>query len=148
MNYWIIISIYWVVAVAATYCIRAYNNKKNHYKIAAFKALGITKTPSLWKRIGTHASIILLVPPLMPVIIVVFLIDKCLKHNKMKKRMKKEEPQEEKKYSAKMEDNLPNDIFTQASKVMMDALIFGTFDDFENMLDEKVEAVLYRLKTI
>lgn len=85
----------------------------------------------------------------MPVIIIVFLIDKSLKHNKMKKKMKTEtEPQEEKKYTAKMEENLPNDIFTQASKVMLDALIFGTFDDFENMLDDKVETVLYRLKTI
>ena len=58
------------------------------------------------------------------------------------------EPQEEKKYTATMEENLPNDIFTQASKVMLDALIFGTFDNFENMLDEMVETVLYRLKTI
>lgn len=65
-----------------------------------------------------------------------------------KKKKKEEEPQDERKYSAKMEENLPNDIFTQASKMMMDALIFGTFDDFENMLDEKVETVLYRLKTI
>lgn len=84
----------------------------------------------------------------MPVIIIVFLIDKSLKHNKMKKKTKKEEPQDEKKYSAKMEENLPDEIYTQASKTMMDALIFGTFDDFENMLDEKVETVLYRLKTI
>ncbi len=149
MKTWIIIAIYWAVAVGATYCIRAYNNKKNRHKIALFKALGITTTPSLWKQIGTHASIILLVPPLMPVIIIVFLIDKSLKHNKMKKKMKTEtELQEEKKYAAKMEENLPNDIFTQASKVMMDALIFGTFDDFENMLDDNVETVLYRLKTI
>lgn len=149
MNHWIIIAIYWAVAVGATYCIRAYNDKKNRLKIAAFKALGITTTPSLWKQIGTHASIVFLVPPLMPVIIIVFLIDKSLKHNKMKKKMKTEaEPQEEKKYAAKMEENLPNDIFTQASKAMMDALIFGTFDDFENMLDDKVESVLYRLKTI
>ena len=57
MKTWIIIAIYWSVAVGATYCIRAYNNKKNHFKIAAFKALGITTTPSLWKRIGTQASI-------------------------------------------------------------------------------------------
>ena len=149
MKTWIIIAIFWSVAVGATYCIRAYNNKKNRFKIAAFKALGITTTPSLWKRIGTHAAIVFLVPPLMPVIIIVFLIDKSLKHNKMKKKMKTEtEPQEVKKYTAKMEENLPNDIFTQASKVMLDALIFGTFDDFENMLDEKVETVLYRLKTI
>ena len=148
MNHWIIISIYWVVAVAVTYCIRAYNNKKNRYKIAAFKALGITTTPSLWKRIGTHASIILLVPPLMPVIIIVFLIDKCLKHNKMKKKLKKEEPQEEKKYSAKMEENLPDDIYTEASKTMMYSLIFGTFEEFEEMLDDAVETVLYRYKTV
>ncbi|MBR1513001.1 MAG: hypothetical protein IJ622_01770 [Bacteroidales bacterium] len=58
------------------------------------------------------------------------------------------EPQEEKKYAANMEENLPNDIFTQASKAMMDALIFGTFDDFENLLDDKVEVVLYQRKTI
>ena len=149
MKTWIIIAIYWSVAVGATYCIRAYNNKKNRFKIAAFKALGITTTPSLWKRIGTHAAIVFLVPPLMPVIIIVFLIDKSLKHNKMKKKMKTEtEPQEVKKYVAKMEENLPNDIFTQASKVMMDALIFGTFDSFESMLDDKVETVLYRLKTL
>ena len=50
----IIIAIYWAVAVAATYCIRAYNNKKNRFKIAAFKALGITTAPSLWKQIGTR----------------------------------------------------------------------------------------------
>ena len=149
MKTWIIIAIYWSVAVGATYCIRAYNDKKNRLKIAAFKALGMTTTPSLWKRIGTHAAIVFLVPPLMPVIIIVFLIDKSLKHNKMNKKMKTEtEPQEEKKYTAKMEENLPNDIFTQASKVMLDALIFGTFDDFENMLDEMVETLLYRLKTI
>ena len=66
----------------------------------------------------------------------------------MKKIMKKEEPLDEKEYSAKMEENLPKNIFTQASKMMMNALVFGTFDDFENMLDEKVETVLYRLKTI
>ena len=145
----IILAIYWVVAVATVYAIRAYNNKKNRLKIAVFEAFEIVKTPSLWKQIGTHASIVFLVPPLMPVIIIVFLIDKSLKHNKMKKKMKTEtEPQEEKKYTAKMEENLPNDIFTQASKVMLDALIFGTFDDFENMLDEKVDTVLYLLKTI
>lgn len=149
MRPWIIVSFYWVVAVVAVYAIRAYNEKKNRLKIAAFEALGIVKTPSLWKRIGTHASIIFLLPPLMPVVILVFIIDKSLKHNKMKKKMKTEtEPQEEKKYTAKMEENLPNDIFTQASKVMLDALIYGIFDDFENMLDEKVETVLYRLKTI
>ena len=36
MKTWIIIAIYWVVAVGATYCIRVYNNKKNRLKIAAF----------------------------------------------------------------------------------------------------------------
>ena len=149
MNTWIIIAIYWAVAVGATYCIRAYNNKKNRSKIAAFKALGITKTPSLWEQVGTHASIILLVPPLMPVIIIVFLIDKSIKHNKMKKKMKIEKKSlEEKKYVAKMEENLPKDIYTQASKVLMDALIFGTFDDFENMLDDNAETILYQCRSI
>ena len=148
MRPWIIVSIYWVVAVVAVYAIRAYNEKKNRLKIAAFEALGIVKASSLWKRVGTHASIILLLPPLMPVVILVFIVDKCLKHNKMKKKTKKEEPQDEKKYSAKMEENLPDDIYTQVSKTMMDALVFGIFDDFEEMLDDAVETVLYRYKTI
>lgn len=154
MTTWIIIAIYWAVAVAAVYAIRAYNNKKNRLKIAVFETFEMVKRPSLWKQIGTHASILFLVPPLMPVIIPVFLIDKYKKqkHNKtmkMSKKMKKEEePQDEKKYSAKMEENLPNDIYTQASKTMMDALIFGTFDDFENMLDDAVDTILYRSRTI
>ena len=54
----VILAIYWVVAVAAVYAIRAYNNNKNRFKITAFKALGITTTPTLWKQIGTHASIV------------------------------------------------------------------------------------------
>lgn len=66
----------------------------------------------------------------------------------MKKIMKKEEPLDEKKYSAKMEENLPDDIYTQVSKTMIDALIFGIFEDFEEMLDDAVETVLYRYKTI
>ncbi len=154
MNTWIIIAIYWVVAVAAVYAIRSYNNKKNRFKIAALKSIGMTVTTSVWKQIGTHGSILFLVPPLMPVIIPVLLIDKYKKHNhnktmKMSKKMKKEEePQDEKKYTAKMEENLPNDSYTQASKVMMDALFFGTFDDFENMLDDAVETVLYKSRTI
>ena len=61
---------------------------------------------------------------------------------------KSQEPKDEKKYSAKMEENLPNDIFAQASKTMMDALIFGIFDDFENMLDDNAATVLYQFKTI
>ena len=63
MNHWTIIAIYWAVAICATYCIRAYNDKKNRLKIAAFEAFEIVKTPSLWKRIGTHAAIVFLVPP-------------------------------------------------------------------------------------
>lgn len=154
MKIWIIIAIYWVVAVGATYCIRAYNNKKNRFKLAALKSIGMTVTTSVWKQIGTHASILFLVPPLMPMIIPVFLIDRYKKQNhnktmKMSKKMKKEEgPQDERKYTAKMEENLPNDNYTEASKAMMDALFFGTFDDFENMLDDAVETVLYKSRTI
>lgn len=61
MKTWIIIAIYWAMAVGATYCIRAYNDKKNRLKIAAFEAFEIVRTPSLWKRISTHASIVFLV---------------------------------------------------------------------------------------
>ena len=63
--------------------------------------------------------------------------------------MKKEVvPQEEKRFSAKVEENLPDDIYTEASKTLMEALVFGIFDDFENMLDDDVETILNESKTI
>lgn len=44
--------------------------------MAALKSIGMTEVTSVLKQIGTHASILFLVPPLMPVIIPVLLIDK------------------------------------------------------------------------
>lgn len=148
MKTWIIISIYWIVVVATVYAIRAYNKKKSPLSDLLLEIHEINEKPHFWKRFGTHAAIILLLPLLMPVVIVVFLIDKCLKHNKKKKEIIKDESQYENKYSAKMEENLPDDIYTQVSKIMMDALISGSFDDFEKMLGDYAKTVVYRSRTI
>lgn len=60
---------------------------------------------------------------------------------------KKTDPKEEKRFSSRIEENLPDDLYTVASTTMMDALIFGIFDNFENMLADDVGAVMYQYKT-
>lgn len=44
-------------------------------------------------------------------------------------------------------ENLSDDLYTIASKTMMDASIIGIFDGFENMLANDVMAVMYQYKT-
>ena len=46
------------------------------------------------------------------------------------------------------EEPLPNDFYTKASKTLMDALVDDRFEDFENMLDEDAETILYDDKTV
>ena len=144
----IIIAIYWLFCIALTYTIRAINQKKNKLARAALTGLGIIKKPT----VKDHLAIIFLKVWAAPIGLIVLLIDRIIKKTKteriMEKKNKLKKETEEKRFSTKVEENLPDDIYTQVSKTMMDALIFGIFDDFEEMLDDAVETVLYQYKTI
>ena len=138
---WAIIAIYWVVAIIATYAIRYYNNRKNKLVKAVIRSL--SRKPSVWKQISTHAIIVFLLPAIIPIFIPIYLIVE----RKTIFKKKKKEPMEEKKIETKIDENLPADQYTHAAVAMMNALTTGDFSEFENMLSDDAVTICYGYDT-
>lgn len=138
MNAWIIITIYWVIAIAAIYANRAYNRKKNHHvSIVEWKIVGL-KT-SKWRLICYHIFTIIIEPLLLPVGIPIFLI------HRIKERKENEKLD---KLVISKDQNLPQNLYYKASVALANALAYGKFKQFEKMLDDDVQVVQYGHKTI
>ena len=128
MSTWILITIYWTIAVAAIYANRAYNRKKNHHmSIVEWKIVGL-KT-SKWRLIGYHFFTIIIEPLLLPIGIPVFLIHRT-----------KERKENEKlnKLIIRKERNLTRDMYYKVSVALAKALAYGKFKQLEKMLDDDV----------
>ena len=140
---WTIIAIYWVVTIIATYVIRYYNNRKRRLAKAAIE--GLIGKPSVWKRISTHASIVFLLPALIPIFIPCYLIVE--RKTIFKRKNKESQKEEEKKLETKIDENLPSDQYTQAAIVMMNAMTTGDFCEFEKMLNDDAVTICYGYDT-
>lgn len=138
MKAWIIIAIYWVIAIAAIYANRAYNRKKNHHvSIVEWKIVGL-KT-SKWRLICYHIFTIIIEPLLLPVGIPVFLI------HRIKERKENEKFD---KLVISKERDLKKDFYYKASIVLVNALAYGKFKQLEKMLDDYVLIIQEDDKTI
>lgn len=140
---WTFIAIYWVVAIIATYAIRYYNNRKRRLAKAAIE--GLIGKPSVWKRISTHASIVFLLPALIPIFIPCYLIVE--RKTIFKRKYKESQEEEEKKLETKIDENLPSDQYTQAAIAMMNAMTTGDFGKFEKMLNDDAITICYNYDT-
>mgnify|MGYP007070195791 CR=1 FL=1 len=140
---WIIIVVYWVAAIIATYAIRYCNDRKRRLAKAVME--GLTGKTSVWKRISTHATIVFLLPALIPILAPCYLI---VERKKIFKK-KKEEPQEddEKGIETRIDENLPADQYTRAAVAMMNAITTGESSEFENMLNADAVTICYGYDT-
>ena len=143
MKAWIIITIYWVVSLVAVYAYRAYKKKKDRPLNAVLKGFGATKDIPAWKEIVSHAVTVLLVPPLLPIGLLVLLIDRIKKRIKKKRLYKKYE-----KLIIIKECNLTKDLYYKASDALVNALAYGKFEKFENMLGDDVQIIQEEHNTI
>jgi hypothetical protein len=146
MNQWIIISIYWIVVVAAVYAYRVYKNKKNRHLNAILKAFGATKEIPVWKKIVSHVVTVLLVPPLAPIGLLVFLIDRIKKQ--VEKKRKEKQEKELQKLLTRIDLAPPIDMYCNASVALMNAVAYGRFNVFEKMLNDDVQIIQDGQETI
>ena len=53
----------------------------------------------------------------------------------------------ERKLKVKMQENIPESPYSSAAKALGNALISGNFDEFESLLSEEVENIVYSKET-
>ena len=53
----------------------------------------------------------------------------------------------ERKLEVKMQENIPESPYSSAAKALGNALISGDFDEFESLLSEEVENIVYSKET-
>lgn len=138
-SFWATAIYYWCACIAIVYLTRAYNDQKQS-TLRSLIAPQDNKLP-FWK----HLVIIVCAPILFPIGGLVYGLDAIFSKNK-KYYATPSKPKD--KPELTIEDGLNETEYYKASKALGDAMVTGNFNQFEALLADNVEIILYKSRSI